>query len=292
MVNNEDKNQDNNVVGSVGIVGCGWLGKALAKALIKKNIFVLATTSQPDNVTQLSRQFINAKQLTLPADTVTLVQHEVFAQKNLVIAITPQYRQGRKDYAEKIKQLVLAAQQKGIVQRIILLSSTAVYDGLTGVVDENSSLCLSTEKVNILHAAEQNVLTLFQQQNQQGAVIRLAGLVGPDRHPAKFLLANKTLSNSMAPVNLIHQQDAVGLIESLLQMSAAQITDGQMIVNGVSNTHVNKQTFYQAAAKALKIDAPNFKKEQATHNKRIVSGEKAKQVLNYKFVYPDLLTWL
>ena len=253
------KNTDSST-NSVGIIGCGWLGKALAANLLAKNISVLATSSQPENVAKLNQQQIDAQQLSLPANVMKLSQHDVFTKKSLVIAITPQYRQGRTDYADKIKQLVDAAEQKGIIERIIMLSSTAVYDGLAGVVDEDSLLPLATEKVKILHAAEQAVLSFSRaeiehedkQEIKQGIVLRLAGLVGPERHPGKFLLSNKTLSNSSVPVNLIHQQDAAGLIEALLQTPLTQINSEQAIFNGVSDTHISKQAYYQAAAKALK----------------------------------------
>jgi nucleoside-diphosphate-sugar epimerase len=278
---------------SVGIIGCGWLGKALAVSLQAKKMSVLATSGRAENVVTLNQQAIIAQQLTLPADNTMLAQHDIFAQQSLVIAITPQVRQGRTDYAEKITQLVSAAQQRGVVERIILLSSTAVYDGLSGIVDENNELNLSTDKVKILHAAEQAVMNF----SKEGIVIRLAGLVGPNRHPGKFIQAKKTLSDSSAPVNLIHQQDAVGLIESLLCVEWSKISlvsgnNAQTVFNGVSDTHVSKGQYYQAAAKALKLDAPVIKKALANESTRVVSGEKSKRLLSYKFVYPDLLTWL
>ena len=34
---------------SVGIIGCGWLGKALVQTLIKQNITVLSTSSKQEN---------------------------------------------------------------------------------------------------------------------------------------------------------------------------------------------------------------------------------------------------
>ncbi len=273
---------------SVGIFGCGWLGKALAITLLARKASVLATSSQTNNVEQLNRQGINAQQCVLPAKNKELIQHDIFTQQALVIAITPQFKQGRTDYADKVSELVSAAQQRGLVQHIILLSSTAVYHGLEGNVDEASQLNLLTQKVKILNAAEQAVLNF----SKHGTVIRLAGLVGPERHPGKFLLpnkgqTNKTLSNSTSPVNLIHQQDAVGLIESLL---FAKSSLG--IINGVSDTHVSKQQYYRVAAKALSLESPIFSLKDSNETTRVVSGKKAKQVLNYKFTYPDLLTWL
>lgn len=268
---------------SVGVIGCGWLGKALASTLLERGISVLATSSKLENVDKLNQLGIIAQQLTLPTASKPLIQHDVFTQQCIVIAITPQFKQGRTDYADKIAQLVSAAEQRGKVQHIILLSSTGVYQGLEGNVDEESSLNLTADKVQILNTAEQSVLNF----SQKGNVIRLAGLLGPERHPGKFILANKTRHNSMAPVNLIHQQDAIGLIDSLLQANSPQ-----GIFNGVSDTHVSKQQYYQAAAKSLSLQSPVFSKEYSNETTKVVSGEKAKHILNYKFIYPDLLTWL
>ena len=276
---------------SVGIIGCGWLGKALAQTLIKQNITVLATSSKQDNVDKLNQQAINAQQLALPLDAAILASHDVFFMQSLVIAITPQLRQGRVDYAEKIAQLVNAAQQVGVVERIILLSSTAVYDGLDGDVDEDSVLNLTIEKVKILNAAEQAVLSFSKHQPKstakQGIVLRLAGLVGPDRHPGKFILANKMLSNAMAPVNLIHQQDAVGLIEALLEKTLSQA-----ISTGVSDTHVTKAEYYQVAAKSLGLNPPAAVPENKNEVTKMVLGDKTQRALGYQFMYPDLLAWL
>ncbi|MBL4822438.1 MAG: NAD(P)-binding domain-containing protein [Colwellia sp.] len=272
---------------SVGIIGCGWLGKALAASLLEKGTAVLATSSQQGNVEQLHQQGIKAQQLLLPANTKELNQHDIFTQQCLVIAITPQFKKGQVDYAIKVAQLVDAATRRGLVERIILLSSTAVYQGLAGLVDENTQLNLVgtslMEKTQILDTAEQAVLNFYR----QGSVLRLAGLVGPERHPGKFLLAKRTLKNSTAPVNLIHQQDAVGLILSLLRSASPQ-----GLFNGVSDTHVTKARYYQAAAKSLALELPTFSTDNTLDPTRIVSGKKAKQQLDYSFIYPDLLAWL
>ena len=290
MVHSDDDSQFTTL--SVGIVGCGWLGKALATRLLEQGASVLATSSQQDNVESLQEQGIQAQQLLLPSTVEQLIRHDVFMQQCLVIAITPQFKQGRTDYGTKVIQLVDAAKQRGIVQRIILLSSTAVYQGSEGVVDENTSLNIdelnsielsSLKKVPILNQAEQVVLN-FQ---GQGSVLRLAGLVGPERHPGKFLLAKRALKNTAAPVNLIHQQDAVGLILSLLMPASPQ-----GIFNGVSDTHVTKALYYQTAAKSLGLELPGFSADKGGDSTRIVNGCKAKQQLGYSFIYPDLLAWL
>lgn len=277
---------------SVGIIGCGWLGHPLAKTLLKQHASVIATRSSAENTAVLGAQGIDARVLLLPASTaesvLALNQHPVFSQQSLLIAITPQFRQGRTDYSEKIGQLVNAAREQGCVNRIILLSSTAAYNGLCGDVNETSSLNFLADKVQILNEAEQAVLGFAcPENNRKSYVLRLAGLVGPGRHPGKFIKSGRLLSSSLAPVNLIHQEDALGLILSLLTTK----TDSG-IFNGVSQTHVSKKDYYRAAAKALSLPMPSFSDDAAASLKKIVSGVKAEQILSYQFVYPDLLTWL
>lgn len=291
-----NKKRSNKVITSVGIIGCGWLGKALAFQLQDQGVEVLATRSNIDNVAQLKDQGIHTAVLTLPTEQATLNRHAIFKQHCLVIAITPQFRQGRVDYAEKIKQLVAAATINNVVEKIILLSSSAIYNGLSGYVDENIALQLSADKVSLLNEAEQTVLGFNQlgydrknNKANKAYVLRLSGLVGPNRHPGKFLLNDRMLKSPRDLVNLIHQQDAVGLILALLQSDLCG-----NIFNGVSSTHLSKKEYYQAAAKILQLPTPSFAEEKGglENPPKLVSGEKALIKLNYSFVYDDLLKWL
>ncbi len=275
----------------VGIIGCGWLGRALAAQLKEQGVKVLATRTNSDNVKQLITQGIDAKVLLLPDKQQQVSGHQVFNSQCLVIAITPQFRQGRLDYGDKVEQVILAAKASAKVEKIILLSSSAVYNGLTGQVNEQSSLDLSADKVSVLSQAEQATLNYAKLNSEtkkcNSYVLRLAGLVGPNRHPGNFLLKGSLLKSPNAKVNLIHQQDAVGIILSLL---TTQVTSG--IFNGVSRTHVTKKEYYQAAATALAIAPPSFKDDKQAQAMRIVSGDKVAIELGYQFVYPDLLAWL
>jgi len=282
---------------SVGIIGCGWLGSALAHQLKEKAVKVLATRSTSENVEQLLSQGIDASVLLLPNEQSELNAHPIFNSQCIVIAITPQFKQGRADYGDKVEQLVIAAKASPCVEQVILLSSTAVYNGLSGDIAETAILDLTADKVSILSQAEQAVLSFNDDDNDNdndnvnkvAYVLRLAGLVGPNRHPGKFLLNGRMLKSPEAKVNLIHQQDVIGLIESLLSES---ITSG--IFNGVSATHASKKEYYQTAASALAIAPPSFVPEESssTQIKRIVNGDKVAAELGYQFVYANLLAWL
>ena len=174
------------------------------------------------------------------------------------------------------------AEQAG-ANKVILISSTAVYGGLSGEVDENSALNFSAPKVELLASAEQAALSF----SGKVTVLRLAGLIGPKRHPGRFLKANKQLANSDVAVNLIHLDDVIGLLQNLL---ADDTPVG--IFNGVNDLHVSKKAFYQQAAQALSLPVPSFSKANENSLSKIVSGEKAKSLLSYQMQHDDLLAWV
>jgi nucleoside-diphosphate-sugar epimerase len=105
------------------------------------------------------------------------------------------------------------------------------------------------------------------------------------------------LNSPEARVNLIHQDDAVGLILALLNNDTFS-----GIVNGVSQTTATKAQYYSAAAKALGIPEPCFNNNNSFTNQanstvesklsKVVAGKKARIHLKYSFVYDDLLNWL
>ncbi|WP_236702722.1 NAD-binding protein [Thalassomonas actiniarum] len=271
-----------NTANSVGIIGCGWLGMALATQLMKENIPVMATTTREEKAAELNQAGINSRVLQLPQVPSLLREHDIFSCRQLVICITPQLKKGRVDYPEKIAQLVAVA-EKNDVEKIILLSTSSVYNGLEGEVFEQTELDISANKVAIVAQAEQSVLNF----NGLSAVIRLSGLIGPARHPGRFLAGKKDLANPDAAVNLIHQTDALGLISCLLKQKQAQ-----GIFNGVANTRVSRQQFYQQAALALALPEPVFNEQDRGITGKVINGDKGRRELSYQYRYDDLVLWM
>ncbi len=273
---------------SVSIIGCGWLGKPLAATLNQHGVSVIATTQSSDKFADIETTGAKAALLSLPLLSANLdsaqenVQQEVFNQQCMIICLPPQIKHGKKDYPDKIKQLVTYAEQQ-TVEKIILISSTAVYGGLSGDVAEDTPLDYNAAKVAILAEAEQAALAF----KGQSVVLRLAGLVGPNRHPGRFLTANRQLANSEVAINLIHLDDVIGLLLSLIKSDAPT-----GIFNGVNDIHLSKQNFYQQAAKALSLPLPSFSQANTPLPSKVVLGAKAKTQLNYKMKHDDLLAWV
>jgi len=267
---------------SVAIIGCGWLGLALTKQLQTEKYRVAVTTQSVDKQKTLLANNIDAELLSLPVNDPKSVVLSAFNQETLIISITPQIRHNRSDYPEKVAQLVEMA-ELGKVKRIIFLSSTAVYNGLSGIVDEKSPLDFTAEKVAIIAGAEKAA----QQFTGQTVILRLAGLVGPERHPGRFLQGKRVLAEPQAFINLIHQADVIGVLMNI-------ITEHKFngIYNAVSATETSKEHYYQAAANALGLAVPEFSFETAMRFGKRINDGKLRDNLNYQFVYDDLIVWL
>ena len=278
---------------SVSIIGCGWLGQVLAPALLAENIQVLASYQSESTLEKLNCLNIPSTQLMLPIATdisefdsnadIAGVDKALFQQDVLVIAIPPQLKKGRLDYPLKIQQLVKLA-ELGKTKQIILLNTTAIYNGLVGEIDESHTLNLMAEKVETLLAAEEAV----QAFSKQVSILRLAGLVGLNRHPGKFLQSDRLFKNASAQVNLVHQTDVVNIIKLLIEDKVQTATK---IYNVVSGTKLSRKDYYQQTAKAMGLAEPRFEQEQVSSTGKQVVGDKLRDELNYNYVYDDLLQW-
>ena len=76
-------------------------------------------------------------------------------------------------------------------------------------------------------------------------ILRLAGLVGPSRHPGRFF-AGKSAPDGQHVVNLVHLQDVVAAIELLLQAPK-----GGHIYNLCAPRHPARGLFYPQMAREL-----------------------------------------
>ncbi|WP_394176859.1 NAD(P)-binding domain-containing protein [Thalassotalea litorea] len=274
---------------SVAIIGAGWLGLPLAQSLQDNGCDVLVTATSDAKVATLKAQGLNAVCYQAKPDSDGCEnQHnkrQVFAKNVVVICIPPRIRHGDTTYPEIIAQVVKDANATDSqVSQLILCSSTAVYNGLAGEVDETSSLNMAAEKTAILARAEQQVLTSLIPLPQ---VIRLGGLIGANRHPGRFFREGRVIPNPESSINFIHQDDVISIISYLIEHTDRLSAN---IVNVVAPAHPSRRTFYQYAHRVIGRDSPEFS-EQVEKQGKVVQPN---VLLNhgYEFKYDDVLSWL
>jgi nucleoside-diphosphate-sugar epimerase len=259
----------------VSILGCGWYGKALARSLMQKGINVNGSSTSSEKLQQFFSEGIIPYSVHFDADSENF--DPVFFECDvLVISISPKFRKGETTrYLPKVQRIIDAI-LKYRVRKVIYISSTGVYGDHNTEVNELSDPNPDTESGVILLGAER----LFQKETDfKTTIIRFGGLVGPGRHPGRFFAGKKDIPNGLAPVNLIHQQDCVGISEAIIERDIFGY-----LFNACSPDHPAKADFYGQTALAAALQAPEFINE--LNNWKIVDSINLKSILNYNFKVP------
>jgi len=163
------------------------------------------------------------------------------------------------------------------IKQVLFISSSSVYQNTNDWVKEEHQF---ENEDSLLWQIE----SLFRlSPHFVTSIVRFSGLIGPERHPGRFFRHGKQVQQADAPVNLIHLDDCIGIIEQVLK----QRVWGE-VLNGCADTHPSKKQFYRHAAELLKQPVPDFNQDNASSYK-IVSNDKAKSLLSYQFQYPDLM---
>jgi nucleoside-diphosphate-sugar epimerase len=256
---------------TISILGCGWFGLALAKKLISLNYIVKGSTTNQEKLAVLQAENIQSYLVNFTADEV--VADPVFFEADTLFICIPPKRNSTElqDYPQKINLILEAAKDRS--KHIILISSTSVYADENKVLDESSETHPDTDSGRVVLASEM----LFKQLYPENCtIIRFAGLIGPDRNPGRFFAGKSNVANGLAPVNLIHQTDAVGIAVKLLEKQAFGRT-----YNACSPNHPAKMDFYVNAAKDTGLAAPDFIAEKKDW--KIIESLNVPEFLDYKF---------
>ncbi len=263
-----------NIKRNIAIIGCGWLGLPLGNYFYNRGWRVYGSTTDPDKLKHINTHNIHGFILKLGEPT-NLDEIETIKNCEVIIFnIPPKQSFG---YEEKSMQF-LEAIANTHVKHVLFTSSTSVYGDVNGLVDENIRPQPNTEKAKELFRVEQ---ILMNHIHLSCSVLRLAGLVGDQRHPGRFLSGKKNVSNPEAPVNLIHRDDVIEIIYEIVN----QCKWGS-VYNACSIFHPTRKEFYSKMAQDLEIELPQFESKGGEELKQIVS-QKLISDLNYKFKFPD-----
>nr|MBA2814715.1 NAD(P)-dependent oxidoreductase [Candidatus Pantoea persica] len=175
----------------VAIIGLGWLGMALTA----RGWQVTGSKTTPDGVEAARRCGIEAVQLQLTPEIACDVEDlaTLLDTDALVVTLSAsRTAEGGDSYMQAVQSVVDSALANQ-VPHIIFTSSTSVYGGGSGVMTERSALQPETVAGKTLAELESWLHDLL---GTQVDILRLAGLVGPSRHPGRFLAGKSGLTNA------------------------------------------------------------------------------------------------
>lgn len=264
----------------ISILGCGWLGLPLAKALLENNFSVKGSTTSVEKLSILENLGIQPYLIALSEDKTTGNLSDFLENSQiLILDIPPKLRGNSKEnFVSKIQNIVPFI-EKSTVENLIFISSTSVYGEDNLVVAEKTEQNPDTESGKQLVQAER---LLQSNPNFTTTILRFGGLIGEDRHPIKFLAGRKNIENPNAPINLIHQDDCIGIILRILKLNSWNET-----FNAVTPFHPSRKEYYTQKAIDLHLDLPEFNTENSNSGKTI-SSLKVENILEYRFKKPNL----
>ncbi|MBB6109038.1 Nucleoside-diphosphate-sugar epimerase [Mucilaginibacter lappiensis] len=257
---------------NISILGCGWYGQALAKALISAGHIINGSTTSPQKMDGLAADGIEPYLVNFSPGNEHY-DNAFFACDVLFICIPPKSRSGEgPEFIDKI-QGVISAIKKHSVKKVVFISSTAVYADVNSEVHELSDPQPNTEAGRILFQAEE----LFRvEATFKTTIIRFAGLIGPGRDPGRFFAGKKDIANGNAPVNLIHLDDCIGLSMAIIDCQAFGY-----LFNGCSPDHPGRSEFYTQAAVNSGLEKPEFINELKEW--KVVRSVNVEKVLGYRY---------
>lgn len=261
----------------ISIIGCGWLGLPLATKLLKSGHYVNGSTTSEAKMALLKNAGIRPFLISISEDGITGPIEEFLKENEiLVINIPPGLR--KNPDANFVKQMDFLCKQVEIstIKQVLYVSSTSVYedDSKLSIITEESPTNGQSAAAKQLIAAEQIFKT---NPNFETTILRFGGLIGDDRHPAKFLSGKNNLKDPEGPVNLIHQKDAIGIIRAIINNQHWN-TD----FNAASPQHPSRKAYYTLRCEIENLPIPQFDDSGASVGK-IISSEKVERILKYGF---------
>ena len=255
----------------IAIVGCGWLGLSLAISLLKKGNTIIGTTTSAQKLPQLDEVGIVSKLWSFSQDINEDSLSFLDDIDILVLNIPPREKGSSFQYSQEIMKVCATLSQR---TKVIFISTTSVYP---------DSLEIATEEYQFAESdlLKETVMAEVKSRKILGerlTILRLAGLIGENRHPIKTLAGREDVQHGNSPVNLIHQKDAIGLIEQIINKNCW----GE-VLNGCYPMHPTKEKYYKNAAIFFHLPTPKFLQNREI--KKIVSSDKSQRLLSYEYIY-------
>ena len=217
----------------ISILGLGWFGSKLADQLLSDYEVKGSTRSHP-KIKAFHEKGIKAD-ILIPGEKYPV---QLFHADTIVINIPPFIHQ-----LDWFKSWPIDKKT-----HVIFISSTSVYGELEGIVDEKTNPQPDTENAKYLLEQEKWISSF-----ENYTIVRFGGLIGPDRHPGKYLSGRKNIAGGNQAVNLIHLDDAIGFTRMVIEKKIQAET-----FNLVHAEHPSRESYYSEYCRVHQLTLPEF----------------------------------
>ncbi|MEL7146199.1 MAG: SDR family oxidoreductase [Bacteroidota bacterium] len=258
----------------ISILGCGWLGMPLAEHLTKVGYKVKGSTTSTDKLPSIKAAGVEAYLIKLDGSKI----NAEFLNSDVIIINVPPSKNNNIGFIDILKSL-RSQIERSTISKVLYVSSTSVYPSNNEEVTEIDATYIRTSRSGVSMLATEDIWR--DSSHFDHFILRFAGLFGPKRNPGRFLSGKET-TGGQNPVNMIHLNDCINIIEKLLLEKNWNDT-----FNACSPHHPSRKDFYLQASKYLNIDPPVFTEPKITEHK-IVNATKLTQRISYEYHHENL----
>lgn len=261
----------------ISIIGMGWLGKQLGEYLDLKGYEVVGTYHSAEKKSEFNKLGWKVMQFSVE-DAVfsTDFKSKILSAEIIILTIPPSTL--KLTYAKAMEKLLFQIKNENPQAIVFYTSSTSVYGSYDKLIalNENSPLQPITTNAKEIVKVEQ----LIQKHFNSFCILRLGGLLGPNRQPIKYLAGRVGIEKPNAPINLVHSKDICEFV-----LLAIQNNSLPQVVNLVSPIHPKKIDYYTTVAKKMNLEIPQFNISDEREGKKIDSV--FLEPMNFNFTYPS-----
>lgn len=231
------------------ILGCGYIGSALARLWKKRKVPTTLTTQSPHklpSLTEIAHKSVLFRSSDL--DTLALLLQENDTLVVTIAASSPHtYFEAYLQTAQVLRKTALAMNTP---RHLLYTSTTSVYGDHGGKwVEETSPLLATSENGKILIETEKTYESL-REIGWQVTLFRLGEIYGPGRELSKkveHLLQHPLPGKGDTYTNMVHQADVAAAIDFAVE----QRLEG--IFNLVDDDHMTRKELYQTISHAFRL---------------------------------------
>lgn len=266
----------------VSVLGCGWSGLPLASRMVSLGYTVKGSTTHRSRVVEIAMEGVIPYIVQTGLEIVGERAQEFFVADALVITLPPPRMNGIPDFHIKAHRAIARKAKASGIKHIILFNSTSVYPNTNGIIVETDAQSIPSPHSGV---AVLDIEKCYAGKDMPAlTVLRFGGLMGPQRHPGRFLKGRQILSNSEAPVNMTHLDD---VLSSTLYALGGGLPAGAY--NVCSPQHPSRAEFYSKAMIAAGETPPEpdgnaLDWKEVSPQKLISAG--------YQFIHASPCTWL
>ncbi|MEO1592825.1 MAG: SDR family oxidoreductase [Cyanobacteria bacterium J06632_22] len=198
----------------VAIIGCGYVGSAVAQCWQAQGLSVLATTTRAERVEEL--RAIATQVAVVRGDEADRLQALLENQSTVLLCVGSK---GKASYAETYLHTARTLAEvlpQTQVRQLIYTSTCSVYGQHQGAwVTETTPVAPTTPNGQVIAQTEQTLLSTATAQRQV-CILRLGGIYGPGRTLERIYsrMAGRTRpGQGQAYSNWVHRDDIVGAID-------------------------------------------------------------------------------